>query len=212
MDPQGPSQPSIDTAYENPDNPVEQTTSERKDATSVSASQQRSDPVSERRQPHDTIGYRGGASQDKAMPSSLGYGAQNSSGDASESVSTTLDMFYLFRSSNTPLITQCVQIGDPVSNQEGEQMAAAGDGDIAVAQEHKHGFGEQASLTSDLDSKKADQAQIKDERGGVGSGGTGVDVQGALGGRNKGFVGGGGGESGQDSGIGGSTQSSHAAV
>ena len=86
MDPQAPSQPSIDTAYENPDNPVEQTNSERKDATSVGASQQRSDPTYERREPNDTIGDRGSASQSEAMPSSLGYGAQDSSGDAGDSV------------------------------------------------------------------------------------------------------------------------------
>lgn len=44
-------------------------------------------------------------------------------------------------------------------------MRAAGDGDIAAAQKDKHGFGEQSSLTSDLDRKKAEQARIKDERG-----------------------------------------------
>ena len=86
MDPQAPSQPSIDTAYENPDNPVDQTTSERKDATSVGASQQRSDPSYERRGQNDTVGDRGSASQNEAMPSSLGYGAQDSSGDAGDSV------------------------------------------------------------------------------------------------------------------------------
>lgn len=96
MDPQAPSQPSIDTAYENPDNPADQTTSERKDATSTGASQQRSDPAYERREPNDTIGDRGSASQGEAMPSSLGYGAQDSSGDAGESVSIKL-LVLLFR-------------------------------------------------------------------------------------------------------------------
>ena len=103
-------------------------------------------------------------------------------------------------------------MGDSVSNVEGEQMRAAGDGDIAAAQEDKHGFGEQKSLTSDLDGKKAEQAKIKDERAGGGGGsGKGVDVQGALGGGNKGFVGG-GGESGQDSEIGAGMQGNHAHV
>lgn len=102
-------------------------------------------------------------------------------------------------------------MGGPVSNQEGEQMRAAGDGDIAVAQERKHGFGEQTSLTSDLDRKKAEQAEIKDDRRGGGGSGGGIDVQGALGGGNKGFVGG-GGETGQDSERGGGMQSSHANV
>ena len=99
-----------------------------------------------------------------------------------------------------------------MSNQEGEQMRAAGDGDIAAAQDSKHGFGEQSSLTSDLDRKKAEQAQIKEQgRGGGGRGGGGVDVQGALGGGNKGFVGS-GVEAGQDSEIGGGMQSTHADV
>ena len=101
-----------------------------------------------------------------------------------------------------------------MSNQEGEQMRAAGDGDIAAAQEHKHGFGEQSSLTSDLDRKKEEQAQIKDQTGGGGGrggGAKGVDVQGALGSGDKGFVGG-GGETGQDSERGGGMQSSHADV
>ena len=84
MDPQAPSQPSIDTAYENPDNPADQSTSERKDATSVGASQQRSDPAYERRGPNDTM------SQTEPTPSSLGYGAQDSSGDAGESVGLLL--------------------------------------------------------------------------------------------------------------------------
>ena len=102
-------------------------------------------------------------------------------------------------------------MGGPVSNQEGEQMRAAGDGDIAAAQDDKHGFGEQTSLTSDLDRKKAEQAEVKDKRSGGGGSGKTVDVQGALGGGNKGFVGG-GGESGLDSERGGAMQSSHANV
>ena len=95
MDPQAPSQPSIDTAYDNPDNPVDQTSSERRDATSTKASQQRSDVAYERREPNDTIGDRESASQDKAMPSSLGYGAQDSSGDAGERVRVTLQILLL---------------------------------------------------------------------------------------------------------------------
>ena len=67
------------------------------------------------------------------------------------------------------------------SNVEGEQMRAAGEGDVARAQDHKTGFGEQADLASDLDRKKAEQApmreDIKEERE------RGVDVGGAIGGR-----------------------------
>lgn len=81
-------------------------------------------------------------------------------------------------------------------------MRAAGDGDIARAQDHKDGFGEQKSLTADLDRKKAEQGAIKEGIAGVGdgmSGGGGVDVGGVLGGRGgSGFVGavGGGNEDG----------------
>lgn len=101
-------------------------------------------------------------------------------------------------------------MGGSVSDPDGEQMRAAGDGDIAVAQEGKHGFGEQSSLTSDLDRKKAEQAGIKDGRRGGGGGGEGVDVQGVLGGGNRGFVGS-GGET-ENSEGGGGMQSSHAHV
>ena len=100
-------------------------------------------------------------------------------------------------------------MGGPVSNQEAEQMGAAGDGDIAAAQEGKHGFGEQGDLASGLDRKKEEQAELKESRG-HGGGGGGVDVQGAMGGGSKGFVGGGG--TGTDSSGGGTMQSSHTNV
>ena len=91
-------------------------------------------------------------------------------------------------------------------------MRAAGDGEIAAAQDSKHGFGEQSDLASGLDRKKEQQAEIKAQRHGGGTGGGGgVDVQVVMGGGNKGFVGG-GGESGMDSERGGTMQSSHADV
>lgn len=85
-------------------------------------------------------------------------------------------------------------------------MRAAGDGDIAAAQETKHGFGEQGDLASNMDRKKDEQAKIKEARGHSGGGG-GVDVQGAIGGGGKGFVGGGG--EGIGASGGGTTQNSH---
>lgn len=84
-----------------------------------------------------------------------------------------------------------------MSNTEGEQMRAAGEGDIAKAQETKTGFGEQSSLASDMDRKREEQDQIKDERRVTGTPGgptgdhpgegpreegRGVDVKSALGG------------------------------
>lgn len=82
MDPQGPSQPSIDTAYENPKNPIDQTISEIRDASSVN-----SDPISDRRKHNDAIDGEGN-DQSEATPSSLAYGALDASGDAGESVSS----------------------------------------------------------------------------------------------------------------------------
>lgn len=67
-------------------------------------------------------------------------------------------------------------------------MRAPGEGDIASAQDKKHGFGEQGDMASDLDRKKDEQAKIKEARGGV-QGGAGVDVGAAIGGGDKGFVG-----------------------
>ena len=80
-------------------------------------------------------------------------------------------------------------------------MRAAGDGEIAKAQETKTGFGEQSSLTSDLDRKREEQDKAKDERSVTGTSGgpqggltgdrpgegpweeeRGVDVKSALGG------------------------------
>jgi len=86
MDPQGPSQPNLDTAYEQPSNPA-QSTSENAASKSTSASLQRSGPTAERRGQSDVSS--GGGNQDdqsNAMPSALGYGARDASGDAGDSV------------------------------------------------------------------------------------------------------------------------------
>ncbi len=101
-------------------------------------------------------------------------------------------------------------MGGPVSDLEGEQMRAPGEGDIASAQDNKHGFGEQGDLASDLDRKKDEQATIKESRGSA-QGQGGVDVGAAIGGRDKGFVGG-NGEDTNSGGRGTGMQSSHAEV
>ena len=77
MDPQAPSQPKLDTAYEHPSNPA-QDPSEQAESQSIGASLRRSDPTSERREPNDQ--------PREAMPSSLGYGARDASGDAGDEV------------------------------------------------------------------------------------------------------------------------------
>ena len=84
MDPQAPSQPNLNTAYEHPSNPA-QDSSEQAESQSVGASMRRSDPTSERREPNDQQG--------EAMPSSLGYGARDASGDAGDKVYATLRLF-----------------------------------------------------------------------------------------------------------------------
>jgi len=70
-------------------------------------------------------------------------------------------------------------MGPVADNLDGEQMRAAGEGEIANAQTRKEGFGEQQDLASDLDRKKREQASaretIKAERAQA------VDVGGVLG-------------------------------
>ena len=97
-------------------------------------------------------------------------------------------------------------MGAPVSNTEGEQMRAAGEGEIASAQDRKHGFGEQMDLASDLDRKKNEQQDVLDRRYGgepnAGGAPGGVNVQDAIGGEGKGVVGAGRGSGARGSGEG----------
>ncbi|KAL9638044.1 MAG: hypothetical protein Q9164_001816 [Protoblastenia rupestris] len=194
MDPSQPAQPSLNTAYSQPSNPA-QSYSEHESSTTASASQQRSDPTYETRRDNDT--------ERDAMPSSLGYGERDSRKDAGESVSTvTLQSAFQQHSEGLFLA-----MGQEVSNTEGEQMRAAGDGDIAKTQERKHGFGEQGDLASGLDRKKAEQADIKNSRSEGGGGG--VDVGAAIGGGSGGFV---GADNQKGSELGGGGQSDHTHV
>lgn len=205
MDPQAPSQPKLDTVYDQPSNPA-QSKQEHADSNSTSASIQRSDPTAERREQKDVD-----SGADNAMPSAMGYGVRDASKDAGDSV-RRLCHCPLASCSSIDICSHSLplQMGGPVSDLEGEQMRAAGDGDIASAQDTKHGFGEQQDLASDLDRKKAEQAEIKDARGSSGGGG-GVDVKAAMGGGNKGFVGG-NNEQVNSSGHGTGIQSSHVNV
>lgn len=81
-----------------------------------------------------------------------------------------------------------LQLGTPPSNTEGEQMRAAGEGHIYNAQREKTGFGEQGDLAAGMDRKREEQDRIKEERGQEGGEGE-LDVEAALSGRGKGFVG-----------------------
>lgn len=85
MDPTGPAQPTLDTVYDQPANPASQSDLEKQKSTSTAASIQRSDATAEKRERGDVpvaSTHDGGP-----MPSSLGYGARDSSGDAGERVS-----------------------------------------------------------------------------------------------------------------------------
>lgn len=172
MDPSGPSQPPLDEAYEQPSNPSSKDPNEISTGSSTSTSLQRSDPEMDRREPGDlrdsitgNEGGQGGEGGYKSNTGSLGYGATGSEARKGD---------------------QDNKYGGAVSNTEGEQMRAAGDGDIAKAQETKGGFGEQEDLASGLDRKKEEQRQIKEGRHGGSSGnsggGGGVDIGGVLGG------------------------------
>ena len=186
MDPSGPSQPPLDEAYDQPANPSTKNPDEAYRGGSTSTSQQRTDPEIDRREPddlRDTVtcneGGQSGEGGYTTNTSSLGYGAvgdEARKGDREE------------------------KYGSAVSNTEGEQMRAAGEGDIARAQETKGGFGEQGDLASGLDRKREEQEEIKARRHGGdngygGGGGGAVDVGNALGG--KVVSGGGSGASGE---------------
>lgn len=66
-----------------------------------------------------------------------------------------------------------------VPNTEAEQMRPMGEGDVARAQERKGAFGEQMDLASDLDRKKAEQADAREQISAQRQ--SGADVGGAAG-------------------------------
>jgi len=139
MDPTGPSQPPLDTAYETAGNPASQNPQEQSNAQ-VNDSSNTGSLVDSREQGDIPVpsAHSGGG-----VPSSLGYGSRTGAGDSTSG-----------------------EAG--LSNTDAEQMAAPGEGEIAAAQDKKTGFGEQKDLASDLDRKKAEQAgareQVKDMR------------------------------------------------
>ena len=69
MDASAPSQPPLNTAYENPSNPTSQDPVEKSSSQSTSASQSRSDAATEHRAPNDVP-------QEEATPSALGAGGR----------------------------------------------------------------------------------------------------------------------------------------
>lgn len=83
--------------------------------------------------------------------------------------------------SNASLSTS--KVGPQKEDLDGEQMAAPGEGDVMNAQFNKKdaGWGEQQSLTSDLDRKKAEQKEARDDTQADRQ--EGVNVDGGAGGR-----------------------------
>jgi len=154
MDPTGPSQPNIDTAYSTSGNPTDQTPQEQ--SNSAANASTNSGSLVDQREAGDVPVPS--THNNGATPSSLGYGARDASGDKGESV------------------------GPSASNVDGEQMAVLGEGKVADAQDNKTGFGEQQDLASDLDRKKAEQSgkreAVKAQREG------GADIAGAVGGQS----------------------------
>ncbi|KAI4153929.1 MAG: hypothetical protein LQ340_002002 [Diploschistes diacapsis] len=151
MDPQGPSQPPLDTVYNTAGNPADQNPQEQRTA-SVNENSNVGSLVEAREQGDVPVP----SNHDQAATStSLGYGARDSSGDKGSSIS------------------------QGVSGTEGDQMRPPGEGDVYEQQFKKTGFGEQKDLASDLDRKKAEQSgmreQVKQQRE------SNVDVGGALG-------------------------------
>lgn len=81
MDPQGPSQPSLDTVYDQPDNPA-QSQPEHDASRTAAASDARAAPAMQRRGPKEDD------SDGRAMmPTSLAYGQPDARHDAGEAVS-----------------------------------------------------------------------------------------------------------------------------
>ncbi|OTB08282.1 hypothetical protein M426DRAFT_317397 [Hypoxylon sp. CI-4A] len=142
MNPSGPTQPPKDAVYETQGNPTTSNPSEQHSAQQHSQTQWK--PVEERVPSSQSAGIN------DAVPSSLGYGihgapaGEEQFGRTHEQVGRSREL-------------------------EGEQMRAAGEGDVADVVDRKPGAsGSQPDLAGDLDRKKQEQASkreaIKEER------------------------------------------------
>ena len=162
MDPQGPSQPTLQTAYNQSQNPVSQTASEinkvqpipnslqatdstttTTDATSLPSSSSAEQQAIDHRRPHDVPSTHAA----NPTPSSLGYG---STGPLTEKPTPASDAQQYSK-----------------SELDGEQMRAPGEGDVADAVTGKKygGHSEQASLTENIREKSEQHREALHERG-----------------------------------------------
>lgn len=141
MDPQGPSQPSQQTSYNQPTNPSSQTASEQSKSQDPSSS---AAPPIDHRQPHDVPSTHSGG----AATWALGKG---DTGPLKQKDIPASD----------------AQNYSAKSELEGEQMRAPGEGDVADAVTGKRfgGHGEQEGLTENMDEKTRAHADALHERG-----------------------------------------------
>lgn len=140
MDPQGPSQPSQQTGYNQPTNPSTKTTSEKSQSQDPSGSS--AAPV-DHRQPHDVPSSH----TSNATPSALGRGDTGSLKTKDTSASDTQNY--------------------SKSELDGEQMRAPGEGDVASAVTEKKfgGHGEEEGLMQNMDEKTMAHREALHERG-----------------------------------------------
>jgi hypothetical protein len=140
MDPKGPSQPSQQTGYNQPNNPSTQTTSEQTQSHDPSTS---SAPPIDHRQPHDIPSTH----TTDATSSSLGRG---DTGPLKQKDTSASDAQNYSR-----------------SELDGEQMRAPGEGDVADAVTEKKfgGHGEEEGLMENIEQKTQAHKEALHERG-----------------------------------------------
>lgn len=140
MDPQGPSQPSQQAGYNQPNNPSSQTTSEQSQSQNATST---TTPPIDHRQPHDIPSTHAST----ATASSLGRGDTGPLRERDISASDAQNY--------------------SKSELDGEQMRAPGEGDVAAAVEQKKfgGHGEEGELGENMDEKARDHAAALHERG-----------------------------------------------
>lgn len=143
LDPSGPSQPGQQAGLNQSQNPASKT--DREETTAHDTSNSASSVTIDHRSPHDVPSQHG----EDARPSALGDG---DTGPLKEKHIPESD-------------AQNYSKGD--SNLEGEQMAMAGEGDVARAVRKGGGGGhaEEGSLTADIDRQEKEHSQALHERG-----------------------------------------------
>ncbi|KAI9829906.1 MAG: hypothetical protein M1826_005328 [Phylliscum demangeonii] len=131
-------QPSIDDAYTQPGNAVERTPQE----IAIGSSRKAPDDENETARDNSTVSARRAGDQGDIEPQPPALAAGSS---------------HTIREEDEPAAHD-----RPADTLDGEQMTMLAEGDVARAQEHKTGTGEQPSLTSDLERQKREQQEKRD--------------------------------------------------